>query len=476
MIQFNPFQRELSEIDESSLYFLIENSVPESWFVEYKGSLITDPRKIAKSISSFANAEGGWYIIGVESDSKTNVATEIIGVELPENNDIADRLSKIIVSNISPVPEFEIRIINLQSGRVVIVVLVKEGLEPPYITSSGTIHQREHNSNNPVRDRYLIEKMYEKARNYQDSIERYSEIDYAETRGQSDEDQAYLELYLFPSPFNSFQFKRFYEYDFFESIANTFFNGMSYSLVDGETVHETGLGLNFNALYSSFDSLIIRPIQDKAIIYKGTTVELFHNGNLKALLPINTFKLKNPPKKYKDSEVIDYLLNRFCPFEEKTEVMPYPLRGGIGEGKSVNVRRNSEFSDVFQLIDGHEFILVVLYIVNVLKSILNENDYPGRNKIGFRARISNSWRKTIFFDDGKYLNAIKKYNIPATPKIDLEIPEFRSGKYLHIDNEEYGFIRIVETIFEGIGIPRNEKLDYSNIIKTSIRNLKEESL
>jgi hypothetical protein len=322
----------------------------------------------------------------------------------------------------------------------------------------------------------LLGSIIEKARNYQDSVERYSEMDYAETKGQGDEDQAYLELFLFPSPFNSFRFRRFYESEFFESIANTFFKGMSYSLIDGETIHETGLGLNFNALYSSFDSLIIRPIQDESIIYKGTTVELFHNGNLKALLPINTFKLTNPPKKYRDSEVINYLLNRFCPFEEKTEFMPIPLRRGIGEGEKVIVRRDSEFSDVFQLIDGHEFILVVLYIVNVFKSILNENDYPGKNKIGFRARISNSWRKTIFFDDGKYLNAIKKYNIPATPKIDVEIPEFRNGKYLLIDNEEYGFIRIVETIFEGIGIPRNEKLDYSNIIKTSIRNLKEENL
>ena len=95
----------------------------------------------------------------ITSDSKTNIATEISGIDTSNQKDLADRISKLIIGNISPAPDFEIKIVELKSGNSVVIVKVEEGIEPPYITSSGTIHQREHNANNPVRDRYLIEKM-----------------------------------------------------------------------------------------------------------------------------------------------------------------------------------------------------------------------------------------------------------------------------------------------------------------------------
>lgn len=475
MIEFNPFECELNEIDVSKLNILLQKSVAESWYIEYKEFLITDPKKIAKSISAFANAEGGWYFMGIKSDSKTNIATNICGIETSEHRDLADRISKLIVGNIAPVPDFEIKLINLDSDRFVVLIRVEEGIEPPYITSSGTIHQREHNANNPVRDRYLIEKMYEKAKNNQEIVERFSTFDYGETKSQGDDDQAYLELFLFPSPFNSFHFNNFFESDFFESIADTFFNGMNFILSDKGEKYETSLGLDFNSVYSSFDSLIIRPVKDESIIYKGTTAELYRNGNMKFLLPLYTFKLKSIPKWYQDSDVVEYLLDRFCPYEETYVQNHFSAKMSSSESRKTILRKDSEFSNWFQLIDGHQLILIVLYMVNIYRAILRENDYPKKNLLGFRARINNSWRKTIFFDNSKYLDAIKKYNIPATPKSDIEIPTFRKGNYLRVENEEYSFVRILEFIFEGIGIPRNEKLDYLDILKTSINNLKNKS-
>jgi len=475
MIDFNPFECELHDIDEDKLNILISKSVAESWYIEYKDALITDSKKISKSISAFANAEGGWYFMGIKSDSKTNIATEISGIDTSNQKDLADRISKLIIGNISPAPDFEIKIVELKSGNSVVIVKVEEGIEPPYITSSGTIHQREHNANNPVRDRYLIEKMYEKAKNNQEIIERFTAFDYGETKGQGDDDQAYLELFLFPSPINCFSFYKFFEPEFFENVANSFFNGMNFVLDDEGEKHETGLNLSFNAIYSSFDSLVIRPIKDESIIYKGTTVELFRNGSMKMLLPLFTFKLKNAPFQYEDSEVLKYLLDRFCPYQEKFENDYFPLRKTSEEPRKTISRGDSEFSDWFQLIDGHELILIVLYMVNLYRNLLKENDYPIKNLLGFRARISNSWRKTIFFDNPQYLDAIKKYNIPATPKANIEIPSFRNGNYLRVENEEYSFVRILEFLFEGIGIPRNEKLDYLDILKTSIRNLKNKS-
>lgn len=475
MIDFNPFNCDIQNINESKLNVLIENSIAESWYIEYKDALINDSKKLAKSISAFANAEGGWYFMGVKSDQKTNEAIEISGVDTSEERDLADRISKMIIGNISPKPDFEIKIIELNSGKSVIIIKVEEGIEPPYITSSGTILQREHNANNPVRDRYLIEKMYEKAKVNQERLERFTSFDYGETKGQGDSDQAYLELYLFPSPYNSFSFERYFEPDFFTKVADSFFNGMAFTLdIDGEK-YETGLNLSFNAIYSSFDSLVLRPIKDESIIYKGTTVELFRNGNMKLLLPLYTFKLKNAPHWYDNSEALNYLLDRFCPFEEKYEQNFYPLGKSKDSPNKILERKDSGFSDWFQLIDGHELILIVLYMINMYRTILADNDFPEDHLLGFRARIENSWRKMIFFDNSKYLEAIKKFNIPVTPKKDIEIPAFRNGNYLRVDNEQYCFVSILEFIFEGIGIPKNEKLDYLEILKTSIQNLKNKS-
>ncbi len=475
MLDFNPFDCELDEINKSKLTLLIEKSVAESWYIEYKEFLITDSKKLAKSISAFANSEGGWYFMGVKSDNKTNIATKICGIETSDHKDLVDRISKLIVGNISPVPDFEIKIIELDLEKFVVIVKVEEGIKPPYITSSGTIHQREHNASNPVRDRYLIEKMYEKAKNNQEIIERFSTFDYGETKGQGDNNQPYLELFLFPSPINCFYFNKFFKPEFFEKIADTFFNGMNFVLDDQGEKHETGLSLSFNAIYSSFDSLVIRPIKDESIIYKGTTVELFRNGSMKLLLPLNTFKLKDTPAFYEESDVIKYLLDRFCPYEEKLEHDYSPMRRSNQESRKTISRKDSEFNDWFQLIDGHELILTVLFMVNIYRTLLKNNNYPKKNSLGFRVRISNSWRKIIFFDNSKYLEAIKKYNIPATPKANIEIPTFKNGNYLQIENEEYSFISILEFIFEGIGIPRNEKLDYLDILKTSINNLKNKS-
>ncbi len=470
MIKYTPFKCELNELDESKIQILVENEVAEGWYIEYKNYLILDGKKIAKSISSFANSEGGWYFMGIESDSQTNKATSIIGVDISAHKEIADQISKLITGNISPIPIFDVKIINLKSGNSVVVIRVEEGQQPPYTTSTGTIHQREHNSNNPVKDRYILEKMHEKAKIYKDQIDRFCQIDYAETIGQGENDQAYLELYLFPVPYNDFFFEGFFESNFFNSVAEKFFNGMSFTLEDQGEIHKTRLGLRFNSIYSSFDSLIIRPLNDDNLIYKGTTVELFRNGNLKLLVPLYQFNLKQIPSDYLESEVINYLLERFSPYEKGTEYPANTLHNF--EPYESNNRRQSNFVDWFRLIDGHQMILVILFITKIYQSLLEENNYEKENKIGFRARISNCWRKIVFFDNQKFLSSIKKYNIPATPKNEIEIPNFRNGNHLSFLQEQYVFIHMCEAIFEGIGIPRDQKIDYLDILKTSISILK----
>lgn len=473
MIKYSPFNGNLNELNEKQLQLLIEKEVAEGWYIEYKNNLILDGRKIAKSVSSFANSEGGWYFMGIDSDQKTNKATELTGVDIADKRDIADQISKLITGNVSPVPSFDIRIVELHSKRSVIIVKIEEGQQPPYTTSSGTIYQREHNASNPVKDRYILEKLYEKAQTYKDRIDRFCKIDYAETKGQGKDDQAYLELYLFPTPYNNFFFKNFSKPEFFDSIAEKFFGGMNFTLEDNGEVYETGLGFSFNSIYTSYDSLVVRPMNDDNIIYKGTTIELFRNGNLKLLLPLFQFGLKQVPNYYSESETINYLLDKFSPYESKMVYPAYPMHDS--EPYESTDRKKSNFVDWFRLVDGHEMVLAVLFVTKIYQSILKENGVAESAEIGFRALLSNLWRKVIFFDNSKFLNSIRKYNIPATPKNYIEIPNFVNGNHLVFSQENYAFVLMCEAIFEGIGIPRDHKLDYMDILKKSIDILKSKS-
>ena len=61
---FNPFGKEFREVKKADLEIL--RSVAEGWFVEYK-KLTLSGKRIAASVSSFANSHGGIYFIGIQS-------------------------------------------------------------------------------------------------------------------------------------------------------------------------------------------------------------------------------------------------------------------------------------------------------------------------------------------------------------------------------------------------------------------------
>lgn len=468
MLKFNPFSVAFDEVQEEHLNELISNSIAEGWFIEFKSNF-TDSEKLAKSISSFANSQGGWYFIGIQSNSKNNIAENISGLEIKKDENLIDRINNQLTGNISPKPYFDIKIVELHSKKCVIIVRVEEGIEPPYVTGSGKIYQRENNSSNPISDRYVLEKLYEKSAFNNNKVERFTRIDYAETKGQGESDQAYLEMYLFPTPFDSFVFKDFFESSFFKAVSIPFFQGLNLSFQDKDIELNSNIGIGFNSIYTSYDSLVIRPIIDDEIIYKGTTIELFRNGNMKVLISLYRFKLYSAPNYYSDSNFLKYLLTRFDLNNDNFSEQHTDIQD-ILFNQSNSSRDRSNFSNHFNLIDGHELILILAFIVIAYQKIIEENGYQSA-QLGFRARFDNCWRNLIFLENEEYLEEVKKYNIPTPPKSDIEIPKFIDGKYFKFPNEKFLFLQIFQHLLEGIGMPRSKNFDYSSIFKTSLEML-----
>lgn len=475
-MSYNPFDKDLDSIVEDDLGILIENEITEGWYVEYKSQIPErsgklNTIKIIKSIASFANTKGGWIFWGVECDK--NFPDKICGISTDKYSNLQDQLSRIVSSNINPTPIYNFKEVQLSSGKIVFIIKVEESPTPPYIANNGVIYQRENNESNPIRDRYIIEKLNEKTQTYVKSIEDFTHFDeYGETKGQSDSNESFLELYLFPKPFNSFEFNNFFSSTFFQTVSDIFCSGVNCKIEIGGSTKDVPVSIGMNSIYTSNDSILIRNINENNIIYKSTTLEIFRNGNLKFLMPLHNFGIKNVPERYREPETIEYLIRRFLlddlddgfAIYDKTDI------------ENIQELPSNGFSDWVRMFDGADIILVILIICSQYETLLKENDFDVSMAVGFRARVTNTWRKFLFFDDEKYLENIKKYNIPLTPKEEIQIPNFKNGKSYSIKfNEEINpFYLVSKIILNDIGLPDGTSMNFSEILSDAIKHLHQE--
>lgn len=145
----------------------------EGHHVEYK-LLLEDGGKaqLAKEITSFANCEGGWLIIGIDDKTKK--------IQPIDKQDYSQRIGKI-ATRISPMPEFNTRFLaspdNKRTG--VLVVYVYEGKNAPYICN-GSVYVRSGSSKEPIKpaDRGNIEYLYERSKEYQKNIDNFCKRDF----------------------------------------------------------------------------------------------------------------------------------------------------------------------------------------------------------------------------------------------------------------------------------------------------------
>jgi hypothetical protein len=438
---YNPFNKDISELDRSDLQLLIDNEIAEGWYIEYKSKVPEtssgklDNLKIVKSLSSFANTKGGWIFWGVECDK--NAATKIVGFDISSYDNFQDQVSRIISSNVNPLPIYHFREISIDTNCIVFIIQVEESPTPPYITSQGVIYQRENNESKPVKERYILEKLKEKTDLYIQGIEDFCHIDLAETRGQADSDQPYLELYLYPIPFNGYYFTDFYESDFFEYLSSVFYD-------NSVTINENNLslGMNFNSILCSNGSIIIRSLNKNNLIYKGMTVELFANGGLKFLCPLSTFSLNSVPKYYENSAIIDYLRNEYDAYSTDLETH-------------------------MKMIDGTDIIYTIMILITKYQKILQH--FGCQLDLRYRAKLTGMWRKFVFIDSANYLEKIKLYNIPCSPKDEIEMPQFANGYSYELIKDDFSFLFLAKDILLGIGLPNAASVDIIEAFQKGIK-------
>ncbi len=102
--------------------------------VEYKQKI----EHIPKIVSSFANTLGGIFIIGAETDKKTNKVVTIDGI--PNSGGLEEQIQQSALTGIYPAVMPDVIIIDVPNnpGNVVVVVRVDESLQTPHAIQNST--------------------------------------------------------------------------------------------------------------------------------------------------------------------------------------------------------------------------------------------------------------------------------------------------------------------------------------------------
>ena len=97
----------------------------EASHVDYKERLEEKkPRSWLKSVSAFANTEGGHLIFGVKNEPR-----EVVGLENPQA--VVSRLTELIKVRIDPTPRYRVREVEIE-GKSCVDLEIQDGPAYPY--------------------------------------------------------------------------------------------------------------------------------------------------------------------------------------------------------------------------------------------------------------------------------------------------------------------------------------------------------
>ena len=409
-VMYNPFNKNISEIEYEDLKKLIENEITEGWFIEYKGSFPKNNKKIANSIASFANSEGGWYIVGIEENKNEIHPFEIVGFDLETNKKPDDKITNIIKHNINPIPYFESKLVEIPENKIVLVVQVFEGYDTPYI-SNGSVYIRVDGTSEPIKDRYQFEKLLDKKRFFEKKVNSFMDNKFFFDEYYT---QPYLEFYVYVNNPKKVLFEDFYSEEFFDNLKENF--NTKVQLKDNL---ELSASFSFDNIYASVDSYMLRHVYDNNPLHTGITLELFKNGHLKLIFPFNIYANYTLNNQYESLISYDYF------FSEE------------------------DYEDL-RIIDLAESMFAIQTILAQYKRLLEKFDC--NYELNIKYKFNNFDSITPFMDSNEYMQFIFENKLPINLKTSIDIPD---RGYLRYPFKDFDPLIFTIRIIEATGLPRH---------------------
>lgn len=152
---------EWSKVESADIQAVIsEQDFDESFYFEFKDDRVSN-KKIQEEVSAFANTFGGYIFIGISDDKQIEGCTAW--------NE--QRIHTTIHDAITPTPSFDVRKFTFDT-KIVYVVKIDEGSEPPYITSKGKIYERLSSGSFTITDSSKLSQIYNKREHLLEKMER----------------------------------------------------------------------------------------------------------------------------------------------------------------------------------------------------------------------------------------------------------------------------------------------------------------
>lgn len=195
----NSAYRENEHIDYKSAFAI--NSYPKG---EKRDAEIAELRS---DICSFANADGGYLIFGIQEDGQ-GIAKELVGIEVKNKDRFELDLNNWLQSIVPRIPTYKIRFIDLNSGKHVVVLSIDHDFFAPYIHLEGErnyrIYRRVGNSKKIIS--YMeLKNMFMQSMVLEKEIGRFREerVDFfcLNTTGAGEKTPPFLLLHIIPETF-----------------------------------------------------------------------------------------------------------------------------------------------------------------------------------------------------------------------------------------------------------------------------------
>ena len=130
--------KRIDSVELEDLQALVEDSVSEGRSLEFKlvlpGDAPSQRKEFLADVSSFANAAGGFLVIGI--DEKRGVAANLVGVELDDVDAALLRLENMARDGINPrIPGLRIRALALGESKHAFLIWVPRSWAMPHMVS-----------------------------------------------------------------------------------------------------------------------------------------------------------------------------------------------------------------------------------------------------------------------------------------------------------------------------------------------------
>lgn len=158
--------KQWDKIKKEDVEALLENDDDETFFFEYKNDDI-DTKKFIKEVSAFANTYGGYIIIGVEDNKKISGC-----IKWNEQ-----KIHITLHDCITPIPNFDVKKLKMNEDKIIYIIKIEEGSNPPYITNMGKIYERVSSGSFPIKESSKLIQLYYKREDQNRKIKNKIEID-----------------------------------------------------------------------------------------------------------------------------------------------------------------------------------------------------------------------------------------------------------------------------------------------------------